>query len=86
MKWLLVVFLLLGQSACISTKYIPVQPSEPAIAYLAQADQSNLSKYAPVFLIDESDLLYNRIGTPSVTARFLDNDSNGHSITLQRAD
>ena len=66
MKWLLVVFLLLGQSACISTKYIPVQPSEPATAYLAQVDQSNISEYAPVFLVDESDLLYNRIGTPSV--------------------
>jgi hypothetical protein len=76
MKWLLIVFLLIGQSACINKRYIPAEPSEPATAYLPQVDQSNLSRYTPVFLIEKSDLQYNRIGTPST----FNNDSNELSV------
>ena len=76
MKWLLIVFLVISQSACISTRYMPVEPTEPATAYLPQVDQSEISQYSPVFLVEKSDLQYNRIGTPSI----INNSSNELSI------
>ena len=76
MKWLLIVFLLIGQSACISTRYIPVEPLEPATAYLPQIDQSKISQYTPILLVEKSDFQYNLIGTPST----INNDSNELSI------
>ena len=66
MKWFLIVFLLIGQSACVSTKYIPVELSEPTAAYLPQAYQSNISQYTPIFVVEHSDLSYNLIGTPTI--------------------
>ena len=77
MKWLLIVCLLLSQSACICTRYIPVEPSEPATAYLPQADQSIISQYTPIFVVEKSDLQYNRIGTPTIK-----NESKEFSIFI----
>ena len=76
MKWLLVVLLLLSPSACINSKYIPVDPLKKATAYLPLVDQSNISLYAPVFLVEESDLPHNRIGTPAA----INNETNELSI------
>ena len=76
MKWLLIVFLLIAQSACINTKYIPVEPLKQATAYLPLVDQSNIYQYTPVFLVEGNDLPHNRIGTPSAKT----NESNELSI------
>ena len=78
MKRLLVALLLIGQSACMSTKYIPPEPLDPTTAYLPQVDQSDISQYTPIFLVENSDLQYNRIGTPSIIA----GDSNELSIYI----
>ena len=72
MKWLLIVFLLIGQSACVSTKHIPAKLTEPVTAYLPQVGQFNFPPYNPIFLVEKSDFQYNRIGTPSAII----NDSN----------
>jgi len=72
MKWLLVLLLLISQSACINTKYLPSNTIGPTIAYLPLDAQSDISQFAPVFLVEENDLLYNRIGTPSA----INNESN----------
>jgi len=69
MKWLLVVLLLISSTACINTKYIPQESLKPAVAYLPLVDESTASQYAPIFLVEENDILYNRIGTPSVIRR-----------------
>lgn len=66
MKRLLIIFLLISQSACMGAKYIPVEPKGPATAFVPRADQSVNSSFTPVFLVEKSDLLYNRIGTPSL--------------------
>jgi len=76
MKWLLIILLLIGHSGCISTKYIPDEPIEPAIAYLPQVDQSDISQFTPVFLVENSNLQYNLIGTPSTIV----GDSNALSV------
>ena len=81
MKQLLIVLLLLGQSACVGTGYIPVRPAEPPAAYLPRVDQSDISQYAPVFLIEKSSLEFNRIGTPSAII----NDSNGLRVFVDPA-
>ena len=78
MKWLLIVFLLIVLSACINTKHIPVEPLKSATAYLPLVDNSNISQYAPLFLVEKSDLPYNRIGTPSA----INNESNELSIYI----
>jgi hypothetical protein len=72
MKWLLVILLIISQTACINTKYLPLGTLEPVTAYLPLADESTTSQYAPVFLVEGDDLLYNRIGTPSVINNELD--------------
>ena len=77
MKRLLFILFLIGQSACISTRYIPVVPAEPATAYLPQVDQSDISRFMPIFLVEKSDYSFNRIGTPSI---FFNDSSRLHAF------
>jgi len=61
----LLSLILLG--ACASGPGVPV-PGSPAV-YTAENDQTLLARYAPVFLVENSQKPYNRIGTPRAVIR-----------------
>jgi hypothetical protein len=72
----LFVLTILGLSAC-ATLPAPIQ-TESALYYLPEQDDQLLSRYAPVFLTEESQIDSNRIGTIRATSHdtvFIDPES-----------
>lgn len=63
--WLLASLVLLG--ACATGPGVSI-PESPAL-YTAGEDQTLFAKYAPVFLVENDQAAYNRIGTPRAAVR-----------------
>lgn len=78
MKFYIIVFLLISQSACIGAIHVPVEPYDPVTAFIPQVNQSFNTNYTPIFLVEKSDLRFNRIGTPSL----INNELNESSIIV----
>jgi hypothetical protein len=81
LKFLLAATVLALLCSCTT---IPVHPPlENVLAYVVPEDEQLLSRYAPVFLIDNFKEKYNRIGTPS--AKITENAEEKVYVDPERA-